>query len=83
MFPGLSKILPGCAIALKFSFVMLRVAEMFGATSGMGYFVQYYSDFARFDLVIVGFIFIAIVLVNIMNVFDLMNRKVLHWTIND
>lgn len=76
-------ILSGCAIALKFSFVMLTVAEMFGATSGMGYFVQYYSDFARFDLVIVGFIFMALVLVNIMNLFDLMKRKILHWTIND
>ena len=54
-------ILSGCAIALKFSFVMLTVAEMFGATSGMGYFVQYYSDFARFDLVIVGFIFMALI----------------------
>ncbi|OLS02208.1 ABC transporter permease [Tissierella creatinophila] len=76
-------ILSGCAIALKFSFVMLTVAEMFGATSGMGYFVQYYSDFARFDLVIVGFIFIALVLVNIMNLFDLMKSKLLYWTIND
>jgi len=62
---------------------MLTVAEMFGATSGMGYFIQYYSDFARFDLVIVGFIFMALVLVNIMNLFDLMKRKALHWTIND
>lgn len=76
-------ILSGCAIALKFSFVMLTVAEMFGATSGMGYFVQYYSDFARFDLVIVGFIFIALVLVTIMNLFDLMKNRILYWTINN
>jgi NitT/TauT family transport system permease protein len=76
-------ILSGCAIALKFSFVMLTVAEMFGATSGMGYFVQYYSDFARFDLVIVGFIFMALILVCIMHLFDLMKSRILHWTIND
>ncbi len=76
-------ILSGCAIALKFSFVMLTVAEMFGATSGMGYFVQYYSDFARFDLVMVGFIFMGIVLVGIMYLFDIIKARILRWTINN
>lgn len=76
-------ILSGCTIALKFSFVMLVVAEMFGATSGMGYFVQYYSDFARFDLVIAGFLFMSIILVGIMYLFDLMKSKILRWTINN
>lgn len=76
-------ILSGCTIALKFSFVMLVVAEMFGATSGMGYFVQYYSDFARFDLVIAGFIFMAFILVGIMYLFDIMKLRILRWTINN
>ncbi|MCB8818834.1 ABC transporter permease [Desulfosporosinus shakirovi] len=76
-------ILSGCTIALKFSFVMLVVAEMFGATSGMGYFVQYYSDFARFDLVIAGFIFMAFILVGIMYLFDIMKVRMLRWTINN
>ncbi|EHQ88738.1 ABC transporter permease [Desulfosporosinus youngiae] len=76
-------ILSGCTIALKFSFVMLVVAEMFGATSGMGYFVQYYSDFARFDLVIAGFIFMSLVLVGIMYLFDIMKVRMLRWTINN
>ena len=76
-------ILVGCTIALKLAFVLLAVAEMFGATSGMGYFIQYYSDFARFDLVMVGFIFIAIVLVVIMYLFDCVKARLLHWTINN
>lgn len=76
-------ILSGCAVALKFSFVLLTVAEMFGATSGMGYFVQYYSDFARFDLVIVGFIFMGCVLVGTMQLFDLIKSRILRWTINN
>lgn len=76
-------ILAGCTIALKFSFVLLTVAEMFGASSGMGYFIQYYSDFARFDLVFVGFIFMALVLVIIMYIFDRIKFKILHWTLND
>ncbi|KPU42495.1 putative aliphatic sulfonates transport permease protein SsuC [Oxobacter pfennigii] len=76
-------ILSGCAVALKFSFVLLTVAEMFGATSGMGYFVQYYSDFARFDLVMVGFIFMGVVLVGIMGLFDIVKSRILRWTINN
>ncbi|AOY78439.1 nitrate ABC transporter permease [Clostridium formicaceticum] len=76
-------ILSGCAVALKFSFVLLTVAEMFGATSGMGYFVQYYADFARFDLVIVGFIFMGLVLVGIMYLFDKIKSRILRWTINN
>ena len=76
-------ILAGCTIALKFSFVLLTVAEMFGATSGMGYFIQYYSDFARFDLVLVGFLFMSLVLVLIMYLFDLIKYRILRWTINE
>lgn len=76
-------ILVGCSIALTLSFMMLAVAEMFGASSGMAYFVQYYSDFARFDLVFLGFFFTAIVLVFIMFIFDKIKGKILHWTINN
>lgn len=76
-------ILTGCTIALKFSFTLLAVAEMFGATSGMGYFIQYYSDFGRFDLVAVGFLFMAIVLVTILFLFDIVKARILYWTINN
>lgn len=76
-------ILVGCSVALSLSFMMLAVAEMFGATSGMAYFVQYYSDFARFDLVLLGFLFTAIVLVLIMYLFDRIKHRILHWTINN
>ena len=75
--------LAGCTIALKLAFMLLAVAEMFGATSGMGYFIQYYSDFGRFDVVGVGFIFLAIVLVIIMYLFDRLKAGILHWTINN
>lgn len=76
-------ILAGCTISLKFSFMLLAVAEMFGATSGMGYFIQYYSDFAKFDNVMVGFIFMSVVLVVIMYLFDKLKSKILFWTINN
>jgi NitT/TauT family transport system permease protein len=76
-------ILVGCSIALILSFMMLAVAEMFGATAGMAYFVQYYSDFARFDVVMLGFLFTAAVLVLIMYIFDKIKHRILHWTINN
>lgn len=76
-------ILAGCSVALVLSFMMLAVAEMFGATAGMAYFVQYYSDFARFDLVMLGFFFTAAVLVSIMLIFDKIKHRILHWTINN
>ena len=75
-------IFAGCSIALKFAFILLTVSEMFGATSGMGYFVQYYSDFARFDMVIAGFVFMAAVLVGVMALFDLVKKRALAWTLN-
>ncbi len=76
-------ILVGCSIALTLSFMMLAVAEMFGASSGMAYFVQYYSDFARFDVVMLGFLFTASVLVFILYIFDKIKYRILHWTINN
>lgn len=76
-------ILVGCSIALTLSFMMLSVAEMFGARSGMAYFVQYYSDFAKFDVVMLGFFFTSAVLVLIMYVFDTIKHRILHWTINN
>ena len=75
-------ILAGCSVALKFSFILLTVAEMFGATSGMGYIVQYYSDFARFDIVLAGFLFMALVLVGVMTLFEMIRNHILAWTLN-
>ncbi len=75
-------IFAGCSIALKFAFILLTVSEMFGATSGMGFFVQYYSDFARFDLVLAGFLFMSLTLVVIMYLFDRLKNRALSWTLN-
>ncbi len=76
-------IFTGCSVALVLSFMMLAVAEMFGAEAGLAWFVNYYSDFARYDLVLLGFIFTAVVLVLVMFVFDKIQARSLHWTMND
>lgn len=44
-------ILGGFVNALRNTFIMLVYAQMYGATSGMGYYVKLYSDFGLFNKV--------------------------------
>ena len=73
----------GAEVALTLSFMMLAVAEMFGARAGLAFFVHHYSDLARFDLVLLGFIFTAIWLILIMVVFNIIKKRALRWTFNN
>lgn len=75
-------IFSGTGTSLRFSFILLAVAEMFGANSGMGYFVQYYSDFAYFDRVMAGFLFMALVLTVVTFLFERLRDHMLHWTMD-
>jgi NitT/TauT family transport system permease protein len=81
VFPGaLPHIFAGAGMALVFSFILLTVAEMFGAKSGMGYFIQYYADFCDYPKVLAGMIFMSVSIVLVMMVFDTIQRRTLHWT---
>jgi len=73
-------ILNGACVSLGFSFIILTVAEMFGAKSGMGYFIQYYSDFSDYKNVVAGMIFNTLVILAIMLFFDKIKSKYLFWT---
>lgn len=53
-----------------------------GATSGMGYYVKLYSDFGLFPRVWMGFIFMVIILVVVMTIFEKVKVRLLRWTIN-
>lgn len=82
IFPGaLPHIFAGAGMSLVFSFILLTVAEMFGAKSGMGYFIQYYADFSDYPKVLAGMIFMSSCIILIMGTFDLVQRKALHWTV--
>ncbi|MBQ3405512.1 MAG: ABC transporter permease subunit [Oscillospiraceae bacterium] len=76
-------IFAGAEVALTLSFMMLAVAEMFGARAGLAFFVHHYSDLARFDLVLLGFLFTAFWLVVITIIFDRIKKRSLNWTINN
>ena len=73
-------ILSGASTSLGMSFLILTIAEMFGASSGMGYFIQYYSDFSQYHHVLAGIIFNSIIIVTVMILFEKIKRRLLFWT---
>jgi len=73
-------ILSGAGAALGLSFLILTMAEMFGAESGMGHFIQYYTDFAQYDFVIAGIIFNSAVILIVLLLFEKLKKRLLFWT---
>ncbi|NLU48991.1 MAG: ABC transporter permease subunit [Syntrophomonadaceae bacterium] len=70
----------GAGIALVFAFILLTVAEMFGAKSGLGYFIQLNADFSEYGRVLAGLIFMSTFIVLVMGLFEAIQRRSLHWT---
>ena len=73
-------ILAGFVNSLRSSFVMLVYAEMYGAGEGMGYFVKKYAELGIFANTWVGFVFMVIILVIVMQAFELLKKHLLKWT---
>jgi ABC-type nitrate/sulfonate/bicarbonate transport system permease component len=62
VFPAaLPHIFTGMAVGLAFSFILLTVAELFGANAGLGRFVQYYADFADYPKMVAGILYTGLV----------------------
>lgn len=75
-------IFSGLVTTMRGSFLMLVYAEMYGAKYGMGYYVRKYSEFGMYQNTWSGFIFMVLVLVIIMQIFERIKSHVLKWTIN-
>ena len=75
-------ILAGFVNSLRSSFVMLVFAEMYGAGEGMGYFVKKYAELGIFANTWVGFVFMVIVLVIVMQIFEVLKKHLLKWTMD-
>lgn len=73
-------ILSGFVNSLRSTFVMLVYAEMYGAQYGMGFFVKKYAEFGLYDKTWSGFIFMVIVLVIVMQIFEVIKKYLLKWT---
>jgi NitT/TauT family transport system permease protein len=75
-------ILSGFVNSLRGSFVVLVYAEMYGAKYGMGYYVKKYSEYGLYSETWSGFIFMVIVLIVVMQIFEKIKERLLKWTIN-
>jgi len=73
-------IFSGMAVGLALSFIMLTVAELFGASSGLGRFVQFYADYADYPRMVAGIIYTGAITFLSMEALELLKRKTLFWT---
>jgi NitT/TauT family transport system permease protein len=76
---ALPSIFSGAMIGLILSFITLTVAEMIAATSGLGWYIEYYHQFANYDKVIAGMILMIVVVIGIMKIFDRVQKHFLRW----
>ncbi len=75
-------IISGFVNSLRSSFLMLVFAEMYGAAEGMGYFVKKNADLGIFSNTWSGFVFMVIVLVIVMQIFEVIKKRMLRWTVD-
>ena len=80
ILPGaMPSVCTGANLALVFSFVLLAAAELIGANSGIGWYVKNFADFADYQRVIVGIIFIGFVVTAITWGTERVEKRLLRW----
>lgn len=80
ILPGaMPSICTGATLALVFAFVLLAAAELIGANSGVGWYIKNFADFADYQRVIVGIIFISIVVTAITWGTERVEKHLLRW----
>ncbi|MDR2717923.1 MAG: ABC transporter permease subunit [Treponema sp.] len=76
---ALPQIFIGCNQGLGVSFILLVSAEMIGARSGLGFYVNNYANFGNYTNALVGVIAIGIVVSCITFLFNAAQRFLLRW----
>ena len=79
---AMPSIMSGFITSLRGSFVVLVYAEMYGAKFGMGFYVKKFAEYGLYSEAWSGFIFMVVVLVIVMQIFEKMKNRILRWTIN-
>lgn len=80
ILPGaMPSICTGATLGLVFSLVLLTAAELIGANSGIGWYVKNFADFADYQRVVVGIIFISLVVTGITWGTERLERRLLRW----
>ena len=73
-------IVTGLKVQLPAAMLMLVMAEMYGASSGLGYFIINYTNYANYTNVVAGIIVVGIV-VTVLDAFvGLLIRKTVKWS---
>lgn len=80
VFPAsLPHIFCGMGVGLGFSFILLTVAELFGANAGLGRFVQYYADYADYPRMVAGILYTGVVTWGAMTLLEQVRHRTLFW----
>ena len=80
VFPAaLPHIFSGLSVALVFSFIMLTVAELFGANAGLGRFIQLYADYADYPRMVAGILYTGLVVLLTTELLERIKRRALFW----
>jgi NitT/TauT family transport system permease protein len=76
---SLPQIFTGCNQGLSVSFILLVSAEMIGARSGIGYYVNTYVNFGNYTSALAGVFVIGIMVSVITFFFNMLQRFLLRW----
>lgn len=76
VMPGLFS---GLRVSLSTSFLLLTMAEMTGAASGLGYFIKNYSDYANYTNVVAGIFLVGAVVTALNKMIGAAERRLVRW----
>ncbi|MBP2625488.1 MAG: cmpB [Firmicutes bacterium] len=80
LLPGaMPQIFTGGTVSLVLAFILLTAAEMIGATSGLGWYVKYFADFADYPRVVAGILVIGVVVLGLTIFYNRLERHLLRW----
>jgi NitT/TauT family transport system permease protein len=77
MYPGIVR---GMKVQMATAMLMLVMAEMYGATSGMGYFVLNYTNYGNYTNVVAGIICVGFVVTILDCLIGLLINKTVKWS---
>ncbi len=80
VFPAaLPHIFSGISVGLVFAFILLTVAELFGANAGLGRFIQLYADYAEYPRMVAGILYTGVVVLIVTEIVEQIKRRALFW----